>query len=95
MNLRPGRTRIRVMNAEKTEELGLGTYLGELKDQEKMKALLVAEGKTNISTAIIRLDNGEVVHGYECWWCVEEPEFHHPGPTPGCKNPNWSVDIGD
>lgn len=51
--------RVRVLNADQTEDLGLGTIVGH-------KEVEVFGHKCE--TPEILLDSGETVYGYETWW---------------------------
>ena len=55
--------RVKVFSADKSGYLGLGTIIGFEK---------VQIGGNILSVPVIRLDNGKVLRGYECWWISKE-----------------------
>lgn len=67
-------TRVRVMSADQQQDLGIGTYEGEvpigslLDVGEELPREL--RGLKDTLTPKIQLDSGEVIYGAECWWCV-------------------------
>jgi len=52
-------TRVRVLNADQSEDLGLGTIV----DYHDIEVF-----GHEVQTPEILLDNGETVFGYETWW---------------------------
>lgn len=63
MEIRAG-TRVYVFNADKSEYWGLGTIT-------KVEPLIIEETKEVVSTdypSQIKLDNGKITQGLECWW---------------------------
>jgi len=55
--------RVKVFSADKREYLGLGTIIGFEK---------VQFGLDIFSVPVIRLDDGRVLKGCECWWISKE-----------------------
>ena len=55
--------RVKVFSADRKEYLGLGTIIGFEK---------VQFGLDISSVPVIRLDDGRVLRGYECWWISKE-----------------------
>lgn len=51
--------RVKVFSGAEREYLGLGTIVGV----EKIQV-----GRDIVSIPVIKLDSGEVLRGYECWW---------------------------
>jgi len=55
--------RVKVFSGDRREYLGLGTIIGFEKVQFGLDVL---------SIPIIKLDSGEEIRGYECWWISKE-----------------------
>lgn len=88
---KPG-TRVRVMNADQSKDLGLGTYLGVVPmkdipdepppacvalppleltpDERAVVDEMVEQLEEDMEdvTPKIKLDSGEIVYGFQCWW---------------------------
>lgn len=55
------------------EFFGYGVYEGNIvPDNESVLFMGISLKKANISNPQIKLDNGDVVYGCECWWGSEE-----------------------
>jgi hypothetical protein len=63
-----------ILSADKNEcrYLGFGVYEGDFIPKEAVGFIAEAEKKQGMTNPRIRLDNGKVVYGCECWWGSEE-----------------------
>lgn len=60
---------IQSANAEKVEFYGYGIYEGDQIPSKEENELFNALG---ISNPKIKLDDGKIVWGFECWWASEQ-----------------------
>jgi len=97
--------RVRVVSADQSRDLGLGTYMGEAPmseipdepapecdaidhipmsaEQQEVVGQLVEELEAgDETTPRIKLDSGETVYGFQCWWStVDDEDGANPEPT--------------